>query len=108
MRGLIIILALFFAGTSFAGNTEGDAKKKKMVSISGKVVDNLGELVGVTIVIDNQPTVVYTDMEGNFTINNLVEGNHIIKFNMLSYEQKEVKIDADGNNPDLNIRLYSR
>lgn len=92
MKNLILVTLLLFSATIFANNGN-EAKEIKTTTFSGKVIDNKESLAGVKVMIDNKETIVYTDFDGNFTINNLPVGVHTISFSMVAYQNKEVKID---------------
>ena len=97
MRTVALIIALFSLTTTFAGNNNGD-KLKKSFSINGKVVDNNESLTGVKILVDGKETVVYTDFDGNFTIDNVVAGEHTISFSLITYNNKVVKFNPAKEN----------
>lgn len=65
-------------------------RRKKVYSISGQVKDMNEVLTGVKIILDGKETIVYTDFEGNFTINNVVEGQHTISFSLVTYNNKKI------------------
>jgi len=104
MKNLLFILSIVFATASFANNNN---EKLKSFSLSGKVVDNGGSLTGVKVVLDNKEIVVYTDFEGNFSINNVLEGDHVISFSMVAYDTEIIKINPK-NRQNINIKLYGK
>ena len=96
IKKIIIIIALFVL-TAF--NTEEKFK------VNGKVVDNNESLAGVKVLLNER--VFYTDLDGNFTIDNLTIGEHRISFSLISYNSKEVTFNPAKENI-LNIKLLSK
>jgi len=91
MKVLVSILSLtIFMSAASANNNNGNTEPKKVYSISGQVKDVNEFLTGVKVILDGKETIVYTDFEGNFTINNVVEGQHTISFSLVAYDNKEV------------------
>tara|TARA_B110000091_G_C13739217_1_gene442553 strand:- start:900 stop:1217 length:318 start_codon:yes stop_codon:yes gene_type:complete len=105
MRTVALVIALFSLTTVFAGNNNGD--KLKSFSISGKVVDSNESLTGVKILLDGKETVVYTDFEGNFTIDNVLAGEHTISFSLITYNNKEVTFNPANDN-SLEVELETK
>lgn len=62
-------------------------------SVSGKVVDiTSGEtLAGVAVSVEGTDLKVYTDLDGNFTISNLVPGSYNLILSMISYKKSLVE-----------------
>lgn len=62
-------------------------------SIYGKVIDkNTKEsLVGVKIEVGNQIT--YTDLNGDFSINNISDS---VEFSLISYKSEKIEINKDN------------
>ena len=94
MKTIVTIIALFTFTLAFANN---DKKEVKTHSISGKVVDAKESLTGVKVWLDGKETTVYTDFDGNFTINKVVEGEHKIAFSLITYKNKEVVLNTKSN-----------
>ncbi|PCJ26778.1 MAG: hypothetical protein COA97_05130 [Flavobacteriales bacterium] len=105
MRTIILIIALLSLTLVFAGNNNED--KPKSFLISGKVVDNTESLTGVKVVLDGKKVVVYTDFEGNFTIENILAGEHTISFSLITYNNKEITFDPTNDN-NLKIELETK
>tara|TARA_B100000809_G_scaffold260973_1_gene308910 strand:- start:6471 stop:6788 length:318 start_codon:yes stop_codon:yes gene_type:complete len=105
MRTVALVIALFSLTTVFAGNKNGD--KLKSFSISGKVVDNNESLTGVKILLDGKETVVYTDFDGNFSIDNVLAGEHTISFSLITYNNKEVTFNPAKEN-SLEVELETK
>ncbi|MEO6521700.1 MAG: TonB-dependent receptor [Mucilaginibacter sp.] len=70
--------------------------------ISGKVVDNTGELVGVSVTVKGTTNGVATDVNGNFKLN--VAPNAILVFRFIGYKTKEVAV---GTQTQLKVTLES-
>lgn len=109
MKALVSILSItFFMSATFANNNGNEnSEVKKVYSISGQVKDLNEVLTGVKIILDGKETIVYTDFEGNFTINNVVEGQHTISFSMVAYNNKEI-IFNPSEEKNLEVELVAK
>ena len=105
MRTIALVIALFSLTTVFAANDNED--KLKSFSISGKVVDNNESLTGVKILLDGKEAVIYTDFDGNFTLENVLAGEHTISFSLITYNNKEVTFNPAKEN-NLEIELETK
>ncbi len=105
MKVFILFIALLSLTTGFA--TNNDDNKPKSFSISGKVVDNNESLTGVKVMLDGKEMVVYTDFEGNFTLENVLAGKHTISFSLITYNNKEMVFNPINNNK-LEIKLEAK
>lgn len=105
MKSIILIIAFLASIFSYANNNE--EKEPKIFSISGKVVDNNESLTGVKVILDGKESVVYTDFDGNFTINNVVEGEHTVSFSFVTYDNKVITFNPN-NNSNLVIELKAK
>jgi hypothetical protein len=105
MRTIALVIALLSLTTAFAGNN--NEEKLKSFSITGKVVDNTESLTGVKIILDGKETVVYTDFDGNFTIENVPAGEHTISFSLITYNNKVITVNPTSNN-NLEIELETK
>ena len=105
MRTIALVIALLSLTTAFAGNNNED--KLKSFSITGKVVDNTESLTGVKIILDGKETVIYTDFDGNFTIENVLAGEHTISFSLITYNNKVITVNPTSNN-NLEIELETK
>ncbi len=82
-----------------AGKTEQPAANTAVV-LTGKVVDiNTGEsLVGAEIAVEGQNLKVFTDLDGNFRIENLTPGNYNLVCSLISYKKslvENLRLDAN-------------
>ncbi len=101
----ILLLTLCFTFSAYAGNEKKN--KLKTFSVSGKVLDSSGSLTGVKVMLNNKEVTVYTDFDGNFTIQNVKEGTNQISFSMVAYGSKKVSINpAETNN--IEVKLYGK
>ncbi|MCO6500953.1 MAG: carboxypeptidase-like regulatory domain-containing protein [Vicingus serpentipes] len=91
MRILVLVIALFSIVNLSANNNED---KLKSFSISGKVLDNKESLTGVKVMLDNKEVIVYTDFEGNFTLQNVIEGEHTLSFSLIAYDDKQITFNT--------------
>jgi len=88
-------------------NTNISSEANKTTTISGKIIDiKTGEsIVGACITIEGSNLKVYTDLDGNYEINNLKAGIYKLNVNMISYKEKtEIPVNTNnGNKIEKNI-----
>jgi len=120
-KSLLTLLFVSVVAVSFAINNENAASKSKStetatvaptaaVSISGKVIDlNSGEaLAGVEVAIEGSAKKVHTDLDGNFTIENLKPGAYNVIASYISYNKSFIeKLEVGKPNQSLDIKLQS-
>jgi hypothetical protein len=115
MKRLVLsVLFLAFLGFAFADSegvkdTKTTTASAKTVSISGTVMDmNTGEaLTGVEISVDGTNVKVYSDFDGNFTIDQLSPGEYDIVASYISYKKSLVEdFKADGSS-SVKIKLQA-
>jgi len=90
------LIAIIFLGNSsnvFSLKVNDPSDFSKKASISGKVTDKkTGEiLAGALISIKGTDIKIYSDLEGNFNINNIEPGNYELEINYISYSPTEIK-----------------
>jgi len=100
LKAIITIVCVIISATVFAQNTG---------KISGTVSDKKsGEtLIGVTVRIKGSTKGIATDVDGKYTLTGLPAGKHIVTFQYVSYDGKEIS-DVDvtsGQNTILNVIL---
>ncbi len=108
---LVVFTAIFAQSATFASNdkTNTPDAPATAVSISGKVLDAItGEaLVGAVVEVEGVDVSVFTDLEGQFSINNVQSGTYVLKVKYISYEDKKVesvKVDSRNNNVDITLQ----
>jgi hypothetical protein len=105
----ILFTAFILLATSIftvkAGNDDKKAEGTATKTFSGRVVDQAtGEsLAGVKLSIEGNNEVIYTDLDGNFSITGNASGS-ILKVSYISYQTSLVK-DLENNNQTLQIKL---
>lgn len=89
----IISLVLLYSNSVLATGETPVVPMSAKATISGKVVDNkTGEsLVGVAVAIEGTDQKVYTDLDGNFTINSVDPGNYNLVLSLISYKNSLVE-----------------
>ena len=107
MKTITLIIALFSLTNLFAINNNNEEAKPKSFSISGKVIDNNENLTGVKIELDGKQMIVYTDFDGNFTLENILPGDHTISLSLITYNNKEITFNPEKNN-NLEIELETK
>jgi uncharacterized surface anchored protein len=102
-----IILAISLSAIATPENETGKntGKTEQPVAITpvvltGKVVDlNTGEsLVGAEIMVEGQNMKAFTDLDGNFRIENLAPGNYNLVCSLISYKKsliENLKLDPN-------------
>lgn len=66
-------------------------------AVTGKVVDNTGEaIMGATVQVKNTKNVTVTDLDGNFTLQN-VAGNAVLVAKYIGYKTQEVALAGKRN-----------
>lgn len=75
------------------------------VTLNGKVTDEEdGEpLVGVNIRVDKSLSGATTNGKGEFSISNLPEGKHVLRFTYVGYTPKHITVE--GNDKNIHVRL---
>lgn len=114
MKKLLFIIALLVSVTLVQAENENniDAKKETTTSsIKGNVIDlNSGEsLVGATVIIEGTATTVYTDLDGNFQIDNVKPGTYSLVVSYISYNKSLVEnvVVQPSKEMNLEVRLVS-
>lgn len=89
IQSLFILLSIFYSLSTFA---------QEKYEVSGIVYDKKGEtLIGVSVVIKNEPGVgVATDVDGKFSIRN-VSKNSVLVFSYIGYENKEYLVTKNAS-----------
>jgi hypothetical protein len=112
MKKSILLSVLFIASICFAqaGNpVKSEKATESQIVLKGKVVDkSTGEaLVGAIINVGNSEYKTYTDLDGNFEIKNVKEGNYNIVVSLISYSSSliEQTVIKSNNNSSLEIEL---
>ena len=93
-----VLVWLALAGFTFATEKENPTSAEMTTSVTGTVIDKTsGEvLAGVAVKVVGTDLVVYSDLDGNFQINNLKPGKYQIESDMISYKK---------NNEIINLEL---
>jgi hypothetical protein len=104
MKLIIILTFLIFTNPELE-NLESAADK---IQFSGTVIEELtGEPVpGATIYIQETDQEVFTDFDGNFTINDFTPGTYNLEVSFVSFEKEELtELRIDRENSSMLIRL---
>jgi len=97
----LLVLVLFFAGSVFSNSADYGG-----YSITGRVSGSNGTpLVGASVVIENTLLGVYTGKDGGFAINGLRSGSYVLVVSYMGYDTKNVKVDVNGGNVNMNVTL---
>lgn len=71
------------------------------LTIKGTISDKTGPIIGANVIIKGTTNGVITDIDGNFTLENVKKGD-ILQVSFIGYSTKEIKI---SNNNNLHIQL---
>jgi CarboxypepD_reg-like domain len=112
MKKHIILFLLCLQTAVLAAGTPAD----KVYFISGTVSDaQTGEtLAGVEVRIEGSSQVIYTDLDGRFSLADLPEGETVLVLNYQQYEHKTVKLNVNSagtgafGEQQISIQLQSR
>ena len=115
MKTTFLIIAIAFLSiTAYADNNKSSknvktnkteaVEKANFVNVSGIITDKKSNesLAGASIYIDG--TKYYSDLDGNFTIQNIKPGKHTVKVEFISYQSVEMEMDI-RTNQEINIDL---
>lgn len=90
----LMLLAAFFCSVfGIKAQTGGQ--------ITGKVVDAMGEVPGVSVVVKGTTNGTTTDLEGKYTLGN-VKPTDILQFSFIGYKTQEIKV---GNQKTINVTM---
>ena len=83
-----------------AENGKESANPPAKISLQGKVIDQktMEELAGVTVELAGTDMKTYTDIDGNFKIDNVQPGKYTLNISYISYKEKSLK-NLDLSNP---------
>ena len=107
---IVLVLAVFVGQAKEKEvKTGGDSESTATVALNGTVADEIsGEaLVGVEIKLDGTDLKTYTDFDGNFSFDNVKQGEYKIVANYISYEKKTETLEVSPNKNELKIKLHS-
>lgn len=109
----VIALASLFTMAINASNKDAAAapEVKTTVSTSGVLKGNVYDkitnesLAGAVITANGQK--VYTDLDGNFSIQNICNGKCQLKISLISYEDQTIEVDTNSSK-SVQIKLSQR
>lgn len=120
MKSILVLAAsLLISVTAFAETDKSNNKKVmdnesvalienvNVLQLTGSVVDekNKETLAGATILVDGKK--YYSDLDGNFSINDVTPGKYQMVVELISYEPVLLEVDLNGNQ-NLNIGLLQK
>ncbi|MBD3591027.1 TonB-dependent receptor [Bacteroides sp. GM023] len=96
MRKLTSLLIMLLLGISFI--------YAQQLSIKGTVMDQrLNEpIIGASVLVENTSNGTITDMDGNFSLKNVVKGS-VLKISYIGYQPQQITVN--GNQTTINIIL---
>ena len=104
---LLGALLLLLSVSTYAKNESSnkDMKSKTVLArenatsvfVTGNIIDraNNETLAGATIYVNGEK--VYSDLDGNFIFKNLKPGKHLLKAELISYENSELEVNIIQN-----------
>ena len=120
MKSILVLAAsLLISVTAFAETDKSNNKKVmenesvalienvNVLQLTGSVVDekNKETLAGATILVDGKK--YYSDLDGNFSINDVTPGKYQVVVELISYEPVLMEVNLTGNH-NLNIGLLQK
>ena len=106
---IIVLLAVIMTSAPAMATLIPTKAPSATAAINGKVLDyQSGEtLAGVAISVEGTDLKVYTDLDGNFTIENLEPGTYNLVLSMISYKSSLVEnLELQANENELiDIKL---
>lgn len=100
MKNLLLLLTLFLV--SFVSIAQSTA-------IEGTILDNnQSPIIGVNVLIKNTTKGTTSDVDGNFKIKNITNGDYVISVSYLGYKTKEIEVSIINNESVAlgNITMY--
>lgn len=100
MKNLLLLLTLFLV--SFVSIAQSTA-------IEGTILDNnQSPIIGVNVLIKNTTKGTTSDVDGNFEIKNISNGDYVISVSYLGYKTKEIEVSIINNESVAlgNITMY--
>ena len=113
MKYLLILLLIFISNYSMGVGPENSAISSNLTIIEGKVIDeNTGEgLPGVEVKLLGSEKVIYTDFDGNFSIEGIIPGSYSLSADYISYNRKiitNVKPVTGSSNYTIKLRMIDK
>ncbi|MFL1895219.1 TonB-dependent receptor [Aquimarina sp. 2-A2] len=91
----LLLPILFFVSTTIAQTT-----------VSGNIKDQNGmPLIGVNVFLEGTTNGSMTDMDGNYTITNVADGEYILSATYLGYKKYDSKVTVQGSPIVLNFQM---
>jgi hypothetical protein len=105
----VLLLAVTVSANDKGEKTNTDTESTATVALSGTVLDsNSGELlVGVEVQIAGTSAKTYTDLDGNFTFENIKPGEYKLVTNYISYNKTTEMLKVDAKENQVKIKLQN-
>jgi len=98
-----ILLAVLSCSLTFAGGN------RSTTTLSGKVTDTQGNpLAGVKVELNNTQHTVFTNFDGEFTIENVPLKDQSIQLEYISFQKRELQLEAKALSSEVQIELKSK
>ena len=108
LLSLMAVIGIAINANEPSAKTENSKTKTTTSAITGTIVDKLtGEpLSGVEVILMDTELKAYTDLDGNFKLQNVFPGAHAIKIDYISYQGavENIKVEA-GNTEKIEVKL---
>jgi len=100
-------MGMAYAGNDNAKENKSAAKATTGITLSGKIVDfTTGEaLTGVKVKIEGSNVLTYSDLDGNFSFENLKPGKYDIIASFISYKKSFIENFKAETDSDIEIKM---
>lgn len=106
---MVALLGMTYAGNNVTKENKSAAKPESSITLKGKIVDfSTGEaLTGVEVEIEGTSLSTYSDLDGNFSFENLKPGEYSIIASFISYKKSLVENFKAKSNRVVEIKMQN-
>lgn len=110
LSAILIVFSVVIAKADGNNDTKSENNSNPVtLTVTGSVSDaNTGEmLVGVEIKLEATDLKTYSDFDGNFSFDNVKQGEYKVVANYISYQKKTETLKVPSDKNELKIKLHS-
>jgi len=106
---MIALVGMAYAGNNINKGNKSAVKQESSITLKGKIVDfSTGEaLTGVEVEIEGTNLSTYSDLDGNFSFENLKPGEYSIIASFISYKKSLVENFKAKSNRVVEISMQN-